>query len=123
MNHPRDDGPPSPLSVPTPVVLRIMPKVGSSAPIGYVYDPTPRVMGGKVDYLLHLQPSSHTKAMKFFRISAFSAHQKIGKQQQGEGGDDSCSECDCDGSGDGGGRGDGDGRCVLVVRRWQRRRW
>ena len=46
MNHPRDDRPPSPLSVPTPVVLRIMPKVGYSAPIGYIYDPDLSREGG-----------------------------------------------------------------------------
>ncbi len=46
MNHPRDDRQPSPVSVPTPVVLRIMPKVGSSAPIGYIYDPDPSRDGG-----------------------------------------------------------------------------
>jgi hypothetical protein len=46
MNHPRDDRPPLPLSVPTPVVLRIMPKVGSSAPIRYIYDPDPSRDGG-----------------------------------------------------------------------------
>ena len=41
MNHPRDDRPPLPLSIPTPVVLCIMPKVGSSTPIGYIYNPDP----------------------------------------------------------------------------------
>ena len=47
MNHPRDDMPPSPMSTSTPVVLRIMPKVGSSAPIGYIYDPDPSRDGGE----------------------------------------------------------------------------
>jgi hypothetical protein len=47
MNHPRDDRPSSPVSVSTPVVLRIMPKVGSSAPIGYIYDPNPLRDGGE----------------------------------------------------------------------------
>ena len=47
MNHPRNNRPPSPLSIPTPVVLRIMPKVGSSAPIGYIYDPDPSLDGGE----------------------------------------------------------------------------
>ncbi len=47
MNHPHDDRPPSPLSVPIPVVLCIMPKVGSSAPIGYIYDPDPSHDGGE----------------------------------------------------------------------------
>ncbi len=47
MNHPRDDRPPSPLSVPIPVVLCIMPKVGSFAPIGYIYDPDPSRNGGE----------------------------------------------------------------------------
>jgi hypothetical protein len=45
--NPRDDRPSSPLSAPTPVVLRIMPKVGSSAPIGYIYDPDPSRDGGE----------------------------------------------------------------------------
>jgi hypothetical protein len=36
------------LSIPTPVVLRIMPKVGSSAHIGYIYDPDPSLDGGEV---------------------------------------------------------------------------
>ena len=52
MNHPRDDGPPSPLSAPAPVVLRIMPKTGSSAPIGYIYDPDPSRDGGEGGLLL-----------------------------------------------------------------------
>jgi hypothetical protein len=30
----------------TPVVLRIMPLIGSLAPIGYIYDPTPARDGG-----------------------------------------------------------------------------
>jgi hypothetical protein len=30
----------------TPVVLRIMPLIGSMAPIGYIYDPTPARDGG-----------------------------------------------------------------------------
>ena len=47
MNHPRDDRPPSPVSASTPVVLRIMPKTGSSAPIGYIYDPDPSHSGGE----------------------------------------------------------------------------
>ena len=47
MNHPRDDRPSSPVSVSTPVVLRIMPKAGSSAPIGYIYDPDPSRNGGE----------------------------------------------------------------------------
>ena len=47
MNHPCDDRPPSPVSVSTPVVLRIMPKAGSSAPIGYIYDPDPSRDGGE----------------------------------------------------------------------------
>jgi hypothetical protein len=29
------------VAAPTPVVLRIMPLLGSPAPIGYIYDPTP----------------------------------------------------------------------------------
>ncbi len=47
MNHPRNDRPPSPLSVPTPVMLRIMPKVDSSPPIGYIYNPDPSRDGGE----------------------------------------------------------------------------
>jgi len=47
MNHPRDNRPSSPVSVSTPVVLRIMPKAGSSAPIGYIYDPDPSRDGGE----------------------------------------------------------------------------
>ena len=47
MNHPRDDRPSSPVSVSTPVVLRIMPKAGSPAPIGYIYDPDPSRDGGE----------------------------------------------------------------------------
>ena len=46
MNHPCDDRPPSPLSVPTPVVVRIMPKVGYSTPIGYIYNPDLSREGG-----------------------------------------------------------------------------
>ncbi len=48
MIYPYNDRPPLPLSVPSPVVLRIMPKpkVGSSAPIGYIYDPDPSRDGG-----------------------------------------------------------------------------
>jgi hypothetical protein len=47
MNHPRDDRPSLPVSVSTPVVLHIMPKAGSSAPIGYIYDPDPSRDGGE----------------------------------------------------------------------------
>ena len=47
MIHPRDDMPPSPVSASTPVVLCIMPKAGSSAPIGYIYDPDPSHDGGE----------------------------------------------------------------------------
>ena len=47
MNLPREDMPPSPVSASTPVVLRIMPKAGSSAPIGYIYDPDPSRDGGE----------------------------------------------------------------------------
>ena len=47
MNHPRDDMPPLPVSTSTPVVLRIMPKAGSSAPIGYIDDPDPSRDGGE----------------------------------------------------------------------------
>ncbi len=46
MNLP-DDRPPSTFAASTPVVLCIMPKVGSSAPIGYVYDPDPLRDGGE----------------------------------------------------------------------------
>ena len=55
LHHPRrpfimiyshDDRPPSPLPVPSPVVLRIVPKVGSSAPIRYIYSPDPSCDGG-----------------------------------------------------------------------------
>jgi hypothetical protein len=45
--NPPDDRPPSTFAAPTPVVLRIMPKAGSSAPIGYVYDPDPLRNGGE----------------------------------------------------------------------------
>ena len=47
MNHPRDDRAFSPVSASTPAVLRIMPKAGSSAPIGYIYDPDPSRDGGE----------------------------------------------------------------------------
>jgi hypothetical protein len=45
--NPLDDMPPSTFAAPTSVVLRIMPKAGSSAPIGYVYDPNPLRNGGE----------------------------------------------------------------------------
>ncbi len=42
-----DDRLPSTFAAPTPVALRIMPKAGFSAPIGYVYDPDPSRDGGE----------------------------------------------------------------------------
>jgi hypothetical protein len=45
--NPPDDRPPSTFAAPTPVVLHIMPKARSSAPIGYVYDPDPSCNGGE----------------------------------------------------------------------------
>ncbi len=45
--NPPDNRPPSTFAAPTPVVLRILPKAGSSAPIGYIYDPDPSPDGGE----------------------------------------------------------------------------
>ncbi len=45
--NPPDDRPPSTFAASTPVVLRVMPKVGSLAPIGYVYNPNPLRDGGE----------------------------------------------------------------------------
>jgi hypothetical protein len=39
--NPPDDKPSTTLAATTPVVLRVTPKAGSSAPIGYIYDPDP----------------------------------------------------------------------------------
>jgi hypothetical protein len=44
---PPDDRSPPAFSASTPVVLRILPKAGSSAPIGYIYDPDPSRNGGE----------------------------------------------------------------------------
>jgi hypothetical protein len=61
----RDDRPSSPLSATTPVVLRILPKAGSSAPIGYIYDPEQQPEETR---LLHdtqycSVPSNHTRTI------------------------------------------------------------
>ena len=45
--NPPDNRSPSTFSASTSVVLRILPKAGSSAPIGYIYDPDPSRDGGK----------------------------------------------------------------------------
>jgi hypothetical protein len=45
--NPPDDRLPPAFSASTPVVLHILPKVGSSAPIGYIYDPDPSRDGGQ----------------------------------------------------------------------------
>ena len=69
MNPPDDRSPPA-FSASTPVVLRILPKAGSSAPIGYIYDPDPSRNEGKGGYLTLLLSSSPTKAMRFSGIFA-----------------------------------------------------
>ena len=45
--NPPDDRSPSTFFASTPVVLHILPKAGSSAPIGYIYDPDPSRDGGE----------------------------------------------------------------------------
>ena len=45
--NPLDNRLSSTFSAPTSVVLRILPKAGSSAPVGYIYDPDPAQDGGE----------------------------------------------------------------------------
>ena len=68
--NPPDDRSSLAFSASTPVVLRILPKAGSSAPIGYIYDPDPSRNEGKGGYLTLLLSSSPTKAMRFSGIFA-----------------------------------------------------
>ena len=77
MNPPDNRLPPA-FSASTPVVLRILPKAGSSAPIGYIYDPDPSRNEGKGGYLTLLLSSSPTKAMRFSGIFAPTSRRTAG---------------------------------------------
>jgi hypothetical protein len=77
MNSPDDRLPPA-FSASTPVVLRILPKAGSSAPLGISMTPIPLATRGRGGYLTLLPPSLPTKAMRFSGIFAQTSRRTAG---------------------------------------------